>query len=541
MQPRHYNHYSPERSPAVIIERLQSNDRKFKYLIIDLNIVFGTMDDGILMQIAEAIKVNTTLTTIRILGKNNFHIPLKCTAAGAGAIGCALKDHPQLKKIVLNVIGSDRIIGFLSALTGTAPITDLTINACYANDAFVSDLAKKLRQQHKLKKITIESISNTENLLDLKTIKELSAGLISGSLETLELIDLNLGNNGVAYLAKYLAKSTTLTQLTLKGISLSAAGVRRLSPALIANRYLTELYLENNPLELEGIQELMKVLPSLNSLQHLSLLNTQLDDHTIAYLADQWRILKLPVPSLSIASNEFTDAATKDIYKLIDGNLYLKILSVNKCNISDDQLSALAPLLSNSDRCHIERFSFKGNQLSNNSHKILSTILKNNKFIQFDWLPRVFLIHEQNKKNLKYITMRFEQECLDQAIEIANYHTSPSASAEQNKFLMLPTVVIQMIMSMLYASNITNSVLCSQLIYNNFSVRRALIIDGQYTPETKNPDITPWWNKSIKHNNKNKKLFKNNCYARLFNHAQKYEMPEDMQQPESSLPCCYMM
>ncbi len=93
-----------EISLALAIERLKSNDPKWNCLNFNKIIInplpghdkmmVSHITDADLLQLAEALKINTTLSEFDFSDTGSTH-SLEWTALGANAIGQALKDHPH--------------------------------------------------------------------------------------------------------------------------------------------------------------------------------------------------------------------------------------------------------------------------------------------------------------------------------------------------------------------------------------------------------------------------------------------------------------
>lgn len=564
------------------IERLRSNDPKWDTLILrnvsfnsthdirdEMRLISHITDNG-LVELAEAIKQNITLTRVVIDGHNSRH-SLEWTATGVKAMGRAMKNHPKLQSLSIqlftSIIPNNGVIGFFDALTGSAPLFSLSLtgdyfNSEFINSQFISELGNFLFQNVTLKAISIKRENGVPLAFD--SLENFIAGLVfRKSIEQLHFWGLKLDDVGIACLESHFSKTTTLISLTLRDVGLSATGMQNLVPLLIANRNLVKLDLQCNPLKEEGISQLALALPSLIFLKELDVSDTQLDDGAIDYLVKQWRELKLGISTLSLQSNRFTEHANKitnksliSIHKLIDGNVYLKNLRLAWSAISDYHIQVLAPLLIDRQRCHLENFSFSGllgerEELSKKSYSKIVDILKRNAFITID--PPSSLYYSMariqgNRKNADYITMKHQQSALNQLIEIGNIYTAPSKSQTRH-FSMLPLDAVLIIAAMLNGTHIGNMnvVRCSQLILYNFALRRALMNEDKYTPPMKQSaaakkEIAKWWRRSIKDDTENRRaLFKRNPNAALFYHnAHVYKEPQEVKPLPTQSNCSIM-
>ncbi len=140
----------------VAIERLESNEQEWTHLrlgCITMNTTIGYemevshIHDDDLIKLSKAITNNNTLSHVVIDGTDSTR-DLKWTNQGAQAIGEALKNHPNLQFLSINLatfkIKSDEIEGFLIALTGTASIRYFNLEVYCSNDIFHQYLANCL-------------------------------------------------------------------------------------------------------------------------------------------------------------------------------------------------------------------------------------------------------------------------------------------------------------------------------------------------------------------------------------------------------------
>ncbi len=559
-----------EISLALAIERLQSNDPKwdclnFSKILInprlvhldDDEMVVSHITDDDLIELAAALTTNTTLSTFEFNGTDSTR-SLEWTALGASAIGQALKDHPNLSNLSIDLttfdITENEIIGFLEALTGKAAIRNLRLSVYCISNEFILNLGDILLQNTKLNRIYIQGQSLQNNLpLHSDSVKKLAEGLaFQKNLKSLTLYSLNLGDSGATHLVSPIA-GMNLSKLTLDKVGLSAEGIRELAPAIELNRELTHLNFGNNRLGLPGLQALMLGLPSLIFLESLDLDDTKLDHEAIHYLAREWRRLKLSISNLSLASNKITEESIAAIHHLIDGNSSLRELRLDFCELSSEQLGVLAPLLSNAERCHLELFSFGGSSpFILKDYRKIAEILERNRLIQLYPPLHHENIRKGNHSNKENILMKHQQRCLNQIIQIANAYTALTDPSKPSLLSNLPFDTILAIIFMLYGDNIKgiNIDFSSRLILENFIMRRKLINENVYDHEEKEPEIKKWWKTSleivVEGRPQTKMLFQANPRAALFYkdpsraailyHEPSYQEPEELKLSPSDKP-----
>jgi hypothetical protein len=506
---------------------LKSNnpDPDYERFVFRNKVAPSSITDEDLIQLANAFKANNTIkqVTICIDTRSEHYHSLKWTEVGAQALGEALRGHPSLMKFEVDLMGADsvstnQIIGFFEAITGETSIISFVLNLPIAlsyldYEIILSGLGDALLENKTLKEIKITGRIRGPQL-SINSMGNFFLGLVENkALETLELHHLNISDEGVIPLASSLNKVAT----TLKKLEVYDAGITKLD-FFQANRNLRELDLSRNPLQFEGIEQLMAILPNLIFLEKLNLSKARLNIKATNYLVQKWREFQLTISELNLDANAITTAT---LCSLINGNSYLKTLHVGY--LGEEDIKKLLPFLSDR-RCSLERFDFggasmRGDTIQGLTPKTLSNllaILNSNKFINIysdTSLTKELVV--MNTQNAKHIRIRAQQRALNVAIQIANAYTA-FFKPETVNFSCLPFDTILTIMLMLYGNDIQGMdvLLCMQLIVDNFTKRRDLIVKGEYIPSNE-PTIKQWWSQSIERQNQTKILFKSNLYRHL--------------------------
>lgn len=553
-----------------IIEKLESTESNVQFLdfsqilinpqqIVDEELgdyQVSHIRDVDLLRLAQALQKNTSLITVEICGSDSTR-SLEWTELGARAIGAALKDHPTLKSLRIDLntyqITENEIIGFLDILTGTAHIETFSVEVYCSNDAFILALGDALHQNISLKRIRIQGQVSSNQVLSSQAIQRLTAGIgFEKQLTALHLAYLNLGDTGALALTQHCSQLTTLTQISLDQLRISAVGIGALMPLLTTNKDLTELDLSNNPLQLTGIQQLMNALALMPFLKKLTLEDTHLNTDAIDYLVSQWRNSRLAISDLSLNSNRTTNI--RSIYQLIEGNTYLKKLDLCFWDINDKEMGLLLPLLADTDRCHLEKFSFSGNQkLSGATYNAILETLNKNCFITLAPPRHHVATREANERNRDNICTLHQQRCLNQMVDLAQGYAS-SFTSDKVHFSKLPLDTLFLIMTMLYGKEVQGMdvLLCSRLIFNNFITRRHLINENQYAPANsgtaaygKKSDLEQWWSTSIPSEDRDHSqqltLFRHHSNLRIFSQLPEYKMPVEEAKPSSPQRSCSVM
>ncbi|KJE92014.1 hypothetical protein CAOG_03051 [Capsaspora owczarzaki ATCC 30864] len=222
--------------------------------------------------VAEAIKVNTTMTELKLGGNLIADV-------GARAIAEAVRANCTLTVVDLaeNRIGDAGARAFAETLKVNNTLTKLDLNENQIGDAGAQAIAEALKVNKTLTVLYLwhnqigaagaQAIADalkvnttlTELYLYKNPIGDDGAQAIAEALEVnTTLTKLYLWENqitctGAQALAEALKANTTLTELTLGENQIGDAGARAIAEALKVNETLTMLYLNNNFLTTDGI------------------------------------------------------------------------------------------------------------------------------------------------------------------------------------------------------------------------------------------------------------------------------------------------
>jgi len=474
-------------------------------------------NDEVLIQLANAIRQNTTIEEFSISGVDSS-CALEWTGVGARAIGDALKDHPTLKHVNLTLdpfrLNTNKIIGFLYCLTGSAKIKILDVDLYCARTDLINELGEILKNNK-----TLESIAfRVRDTYQESALINFATGLAQDkTIKRLSIHNFRLNDIGICHLAQALNNSPKLELLDLQQCGLTQNGITFLSPILTNSSSLTQLTLNSNPLGLEGIQQLAVQLASFKNLQNLSLRNTQMNHESLSCLVTE--LINNPgvISSLDCSGFLFDVASTQSIKKLIEENSTLRSIHLDSSNLNDQHLLELKDLLSNPKKCQLEHFGFSGIQLlSKESYKSLVNILKKNgNLLTLDspnCSPELKHAMNVNQINKKIRYRNSQNEFINGSIELANCFFGKKPGSLKNTHIS-ELSGDSILMIMLYLGRGTlgmkedNILQCSTLILNNFATRRQLITAGLYQPDevTENnfyqrpvQGIVKWWSQSTR-------------------------------------------
>ncbi|KAG0374146.1 hypothetical protein BGX24_010795, partial [Mortierella sp. AD032] len=202
-----------------------------------------------LERLAEAVKTNSTLTTLDLYGNS-------IRAHGAVALSKALTTNSTLATLNLNsnAIGDNGAVALSEALKINSTLTTLHLKF---------------------------------NSIGEKGAVALSEALKSNStLTTLDLHFNFIGKNGAAALSEAFKTNSCLTTLDLSGIKIENHGAVALSVALKTNSTLATLKLSNNAIKDNGAVALSKALKTNSTLITLDLLLNFIGDNGAVALSE---------------------------------------------------------------------------------------------------------------------------------------------------------------------------------------------------------------------------------------------------------------
>lgn len=528
---------------AQVIERLESNAPEWIFLKLSDIIINPTpiqnsynkkcshIRDEDLVALAEAIQKNHSLQVVII---DNGWNSIEWTSVGAEALGSSIKNHSGILYLEFSLnIDQELIIGLFTAIAGSSSLLILSVNLWDIDNAFMQKLGGFLQKNQSLKHIQFNGGSTLYT--PEETLESFFTGLSFGKqLTYLSLSSLRLNDEMIECLAKNLATTSTLRKLCLRGYNgaSSPLKIEALLPVLKANPDLRKIALYDFKVGLVGTPTLIEILRSLRYLHKLALFGSRLSIDATQLLVDAWRNNQAPFPisTLYLKNNAIT---VKALYKLIDGNVYLKHLNLSRCEITDRDLFLLQALLSNPQRCHLESLSIAYNKITDRGFHIALDIITTNPLIVIDsdYLP--FGIIQQNEINKTNIARHYQHQYLICAMDIARAHTFLS-NEQKCSFSKLPKAALLIIMSMIFDTVIheIDTQLSMELILKNFSTRRYLIQQGKYNPQEEKPPVSKWWSTSIVKDGIGHTLFKPQSLSAKFTRIANYEEPGELEEKE---------
>ena len=189
------------------------------------------------------------------------------------------------------------------------------------------------------------------------------------------------GEDGLYHLSQALRTNTSLVGLKLESCGITAEGVEVLSDALSVNKHLATLEISFNKFGDRGLASLCNNLKTTCHLKTLSVRDCGITEKGVKVLVDS---LLAPVNgSLQVLDvgnelrgNAISDAGVAYIAKSLEQNKTLKLLSVNRCGITEKGAECLAVCL-RSNKC-LESLHLRGNRIADAGIIAVARSLKQN-------------------------------------------------------------------------------------------------------------------------------------------------------------------
>ncbi|KAG0362768.1 hypothetical protein BGX24_005067, partial [Mortierella sp. AD032] len=251
-----FNKIGPHEVQAMA-EALRTNST-----MITLHLGNNSIGENGAQYLSAALKTNSTLITL-ILNHNSLGDD------GAQALGEALKTNMTLTTLGLqgNSIGDNGVQGLVEALKTNTTLTtlDLQFNSIGDNGAQALSMALNINP-------TLTALVLRGNSIWFKGLLAFSEALKTNSILTLLDLQFNkIGPNGAQAMNEALKTNSTLTTLNLRDNSIGDNGAQALGEALKTNSTLTTLELMNNKIEDNGAQALGEAFKTNSTLTTLNL------------------------------------------------------------------------------------------------------------------------------------------------------------------------------------------------------------------------------------------------------------------------------
>ena len=300
--------------------------------LTNLNMAYNGISDAGATSIAEAIKVNKTLTCLILVGNG-------ITDAGATSLAEAIKVNKTLTNLNLfnNDLSDAGATSIAKAIKVNETLTNL--NLCYTgvSDASTTSIAEAIK------------VNNTLTYLDLSENDISDAGAtslaeaikVNKTLTNLNLFYNDLSDSGATCIAEAIKVNETLTNLNLVGNGISKAGATSIAEAIKVNKTLTNLDLARNRIRDAGATSIAEAVKVNKKLTNLGLSDNDISDAVATSIAQAIKVNKTLI-NLNLSVNRISDAGATSIAEGIKVNKTLTNLDLSVNCISDAGATSIA-------------------------------------------------------------------------------------------------------------------------------------------------------------------------------------------------------
>ncbi|KJE94346.1 hypothetical protein CAOG_005004 [Capsaspora owczarzaki ATCC 30864] len=315
---------------------------KVNTTLIQLHLHGNQIGDAGTQALAEALKVNTTLTQLHLQRNQIGHV-------GAQAIAEALKVNTALIQLHLqrNQIGHVGAQAIAEALKVNPTLTQVNLHSNRVGDAGAQAIAEALK--------------------------------VNTTLTQLDLFSNEIGDAGAQAIADAVKGNTTLTQLDLSSNKIDRVGAQAIAEALKANTTLTQLYLQRNQIGDVGAQAIAEALKINTTLTQLDLRGNQVGDVGAQAIAEALKV-NTALIQLDLGWNKVGDAGAQAIADALKGNTALIQLVLSRNSVGDAGARSLSEALQKNTT--LQNLNLWLNQIKDAGARSISEALQKNTTLQ---------------------------------------------------------------------------------------------------------------------------------------------------------------
>ncbi|KAF9112767.1 hypothetical protein BGX27_002853 [Mortierella sp. AM989] len=287
---------------------------------------YNLIGDGGALALSEALKTNTTLTTLdltnNIIGKE-----------GGLALAEALKTNITLITLDLtnNLVRREGDLTLSEALKVNRTFTTLDLSRNSIGKEGALALAEVLKTN-----TTLITLDLRFNSIGKEGALSLSQALKSNiTLSTLNLRNNSIGKEGALALSEALRTNITLTTLNLWNNSIGNEGALSLSEALKTNTTLTSLGLQSNSISKEGALSFSEALRVNITLASLNLWDNSIGDEGALSLSETLKT-NTTLNTLDLAGNFIGNEGALALSEALKVNITLAILDLRFNSIREE-------------------------------------------------------------------------------------------------------------------------------------------------------------------------------------------------------------
>ncbi len=291
-------------------QRLLANIRNNDPALTNLSLYQSTITDQNAIDLAEALKVNRTITSV-CLSKNALG------TEAAQALAEALKTNETITDfdISQNEIGDEGAKALAEVLMRNKTITNFNISKNKIGNEGIKALAEVIAINN-----TITSLNLSKNIIRTEGAQALAKALARNQAITiLDISENEIENESAKILATALVGNKTITDLNISKNRIGNDGASALATVMAENNAITSLNLSTNIIEAEGAQALAKALKTNESITTFSLAKNKIRDRGAESFIEVLRTNQV-ITSLDLLENETTDDIEEGFMEALKSN-----------------------------------------------------------------------------------------------------------------------------------------------------------------------------------------------------------------------------
>ena len=335
----------------LFVEALQVNGT-----LTHLLIPFSTIGDQDIVSLANMLRVNKTLTTVRLI-TNGF-----VSAHNVQQLADSLMVNKTVNDLMFggNAWGNDAVRILVGYMKRSGSLSSLNLNCIDIGDAGATALAEVLRTNTTLNSLGLCNnpgignpsvmslcealkVNTTLCSLDLSGTGISDAGVLSlvevlktnaSSLTSLLLSDIKISHQSLRSIAEVLRVNSTLKDLTFEGNKVGVGGTKLIAESLKANTTLKLLSLSRNNIKAKCGRLFSDSLKVNGTLESLTLAKNALGSRGAQLLSDGLRV-NTSLRHLDLSWNSIGSEGAESIAETIRVNASLTSLKLVGNNIGD--------------------------------------------------------------------------------------------------------------------------------------------------------------------------------------------------------------
>lgn len=384
-----------------ICQRLVDNDPS----LTTVELTHPRIDDLFAKVFCRALDENTTVTTLI----------LSCFALvddGAYVVGSTLAKNTRIQKLQFRDLRDSReVITLFRSLLQNVSVREFSLRHCLICPRGAEALAKYFQTQTKIEEVRFVDCQFTGDSLwqicqGLKHNRALQrlflvntevgaegaahiSDMVSTScLRELHLAENDLGDDGVAILAKGVLSNTSLRLLDIRANGVTSTGAMSLQGMISRSQFLSALCLANNELGDLGAAALARGLQrSTCVLRQLDVSENQIEAPGAAILASVLRTNR-SLSTLNLSFNMIGDSGATSVASALLRNKSLRCLSLRRCGVTTEGATALAKKLPKMEG--LRELVLNKNNIDRNGLQALLVAIRSNvelEYLQVDERP----------------------------------------------------------------------------------------------------------------------------------------------------------